>query len=80
MCIFVLNRKWYLGGSHDIPLLKCKETLLLIRARIFVFLGTYVAWIMCLLKFQMSHAVFHSFLISEYIHMIPDIFAPSDLR
>ena len=74
------NRKWHLTGSPGIPLLKCRDTFVLIRARISVFLGKSVAWRTLFLKFQMSHAVFHSFLISEYIHMIPDIFAPSDLR
>ena len=79
-CIFVKKRNWNLRGSPDIPLLKCGETLLLIRAIIYVFWGPYVAWRMWFLKFQMSYAVFQSFVISADIHLNPYIFDLSDLR
>ena len=80
VCIFVLNRKWRLKGSPWIPLLKCRENLLLIRAIISVFLGPSGVRRMWFLKFQMSHSVLQSFVISADIHMTPEIFAPSDLR
>ena len=80
VCIYILNMKWHLRGSPDIPLLKCGETLLLIRAIIYVFWGPSVEWRMWFLKFQMSYAVFQSFVISSDIHLNPEIFSLSDLR
>ena len=74
------NRKWHLTGSPGIPLLKCRDTFVLIRARISVFLGKSVAWRTLFLKFQMSHAVFQSFVISADIHITPEMFSPSDIR
>ena len=74
------NRKWYLNGSPGVPLLKCRETIVMIRARIYVFLGPSVVWRMLLLKFQMYNAVFHSFVISADIHLAPEMFSLSDLR
>ena len=59
--MLVLNRNWHLMGSLNIPLLKCWETLVLMRPRISVFLGTLVTWRVWFLKFQMSHAVSHRF-------------------
>ena len=79
-CIFVKKRNWNLRGSPDIPLLKCRDTLLLIRARISVFLGPSMVLRMWFLKFHIYHDVFQSFVISADIHPNPEIFAPSDLR
>ena len=78
--MFVLNGKWYLVGSPKIVFLKCRETLLLMRPRISVFGGPLMEWRVWFLKFQISHAVSHSFLISADIHLNPVILAPKDLR
>ena len=78
--MFVLNRKWHLMENSEIPLLKCRETLVLMRPRIYVFLRPLVAWWVWFLKFQMSYVVSHSFLIKADIHLTPDILAPKDLR
>ena len=40
--IYVFNRKWHLFGSPRCPLLKFRETLLLMRAIISIFVGTLV--------------------------------------
>ena len=63
-----------------VPLLKCREILVLMGAIISIFLGKLVACRVFLLKFHISQAVFHRFLISEDTHITPDIFAPSDCR
>ena len=78
--MFVLNRKWNIMGSPEIPLLKCWETLVLMRPRISGYLGPSVAWRVWFLKFQMYHAVSHSFLISVYIHITLEILAPKYSR
>ena len=63
----------------EIPLLKCWETLVLMRPRIYFF-GPSLSWRLWFLKFQMYHAVYHIFLISADIHMTPEVLAPMDLR
>ena len=78
--IFVFKRNWNIMGGSEVPLLKCQETLVLIRPTISVFWELSVAWRLWLLKFQISHAVSHSFLISADIHLTPEILVPKDLR
>ena len=78
--MFVLNRKWNIMGSPEISLLKCWETLVLMRPRISGYLGPSVAWRVWFLKLQISHAVYHRFLVSANIHLTPEILAPKDLR
>ena len=67
-------------GSPDVPLLRCRETLVLMRDRIYVFGGTSMSWWVYFLKFQISHAVFHSFLINSDVHMTPENLVPRDFR
>ena len=49
------------------------ETLVLIRASISIFLGLSVVCRVWFLKFRISQAVLHRFLISEDIHLILEI-------
>ena len=67
-------------GGPEVSLMKCQETLVLMRPRISVFWEPSVAWRVWLLKFQLSHVVSHSFLISADIHLTPEILVPKDLR
>ena len=78
--MFVLNSKWRLMGSPDIPLFRCRVALVLMRPRISIFWGLSVALRVWFLNFQISHAVSHIFLISADIHLTPMILDPKDLR
>ena len=78
--MFALNSKWHLMGGPEIPLLRCWATRVLMRPRISVFGGPLVVWRVWFLKFQISHAVFHSFIISADIHLTPVILAPKYIR
>ena len=78
--MFVLNSKYHLMGGPEIPLLRCRATLVLMRPRISVFGWLSGEWRVWFLKFQISHAVFHSFMISADIHLTPVILAPKYIR
>ena len=64
----------------EIPLLKCRATLMLMRPRISVFWGPSVAWRVWFLKLQICNSVSRSFMISADIHLTPVILFPKDIR
>ena len=78
--MFVLNRKWNIMGSPEIPLLRCRATFVLMRPMISILWGPSVAWRVWFLDFHICHAVSHRFLISTDIHLTPVILGPKDIR
>ena len=77
--MFVLNSKWYILVSPDMPLLKWRVTLVLTRARFLYFLN-HKRDVGCDLFSSISQAVFHRFLISEDIHILLDILYPRECK
>ena len=47
---------------------------------LYVFMGPLVAFIVWFLKFHIYQAMLHSYMISENIHLTPEMLAPSDRR
>ena len=78
--IYVWNRNWRWEGSPVLHLFIQRVTFLSIISNISIFLGLPVTWRVSFQKLQKSQAVSQSFLIREYIHLLPVVFTPRNWR